>query len=510
MKIQQLFDAIQIDPTQKLEEALRAGVSFNELVEDRLDEFSIGIEYEFHITPDEEYKEVEAQEELERAKDAVRNDMMDFVEALTDISKLSFKVDSKPLSDLIQFDENEELADSRSNDLFLSVIKQLASYTDEGDESFMFYVIKTLIRGRVDDIFYEDIRIDLLAIRNFATSRSATVFLNSNQELSDAYEYYLKDRELIEYMLNAVSESVISFSPPIPDVTNEILERIFDVINYDNIELDQIIEDRSLHSLIGDVFRDESHLIDSVIEDIDEMELGDYILNVVSDSSVAHGVEVITKPLDFVDTGRVMGRMFEYIDTVGYTSNSTGMHVNISHASFRGYAKIDPLRFMVLADIDYFQNLSGPEGVGSGIQKWAVRNHMVEPTFGNINDRMLQRLARSYKSGGLPALEDDIHSFILGNSRVKYKEVNWTSLFHNFDPDEARIEFRFFGGPDYTKRRREILKDIWYLIGVIGSILYDSAPPEEYYRGLIRMLNRAAARAGIEGRTTFSDYLRMV
>lgn len=216
-----------------------------------------------------------------------------------------------------------------------------------------------------------------------------------------------------------------------------------------------------------------------------------------SDSSVPDGAEVITKPLIPDDAFDFMNVMFEYIKEHGSTSMQTGLHINISHRSFTQGTPPDPLKIIALMDTDFFQDATNVKKH----TKYPQRNHLVEQLTASIsNPSTLRSIARGYLDNGLAGMEDMMkHVMVRG---VKYRSVNWTHFLQNYDPATKRIEFRFFGPSSnvgYEDRYNEIVNDIKFILYVINAVANSSYKPEVYYRGLYRILDRAARRTSYSG-----------
>lgn len=234
-----------------------------------------------------------------------------------------------------------------------------------------------------------------------------------------------------------------------------------------------------------------SQLPDSIMRFVDKVEL---------DSSVSGGVEVVTDPLRPSQALSVMAEMFSFIKEHGSTSNSTGLHVNISHRSFSSGMAPDPLKIMALMDVDAFQDATN---VKRHI-KYPERNHMVEQLTSDLaSPSVLESIARGYLESGLSGMEDMVKHVLV--RKVKYKSINWSHFLKEYDPGARRIEMRFFGGESYENRFKEISDDIKFIIYVINAVTNSSYKPETYYRGLYRILDRAAKRSG---ESSFNDILQ--
>ena len=210
-----------------------------------------------------------------------------------------------------------------------------------------------------------------------------------------------------------------------------------------------------------------------------------FVAGVVPDPTVPNGVEVVTKPISLRDTFQVMNTMFKYIDRVGGTSNSTGLHVNISLNEFdRG--NFNAVKAVTLLDPDAYQ---------TG-RKYPMRDkQFVDSIFKSlVRDDVLSKLVRTYVDGGDRAL---IKTFerLMELTADKFYSVN---LAHFFDEEtnvkDRRIEFRFVGGKNYHTRFDEIVNDIGHMCYVMLAGSSDDFLKKEYYRAVIRLLDRAVKK----------------
>jgi hypothetical protein len=229
-------------------------------------------------------------------------------------------------------------------------------------------------------------------------------------------------------------------------------------------------------------------------EDFDEM-----IEEVTEDGSLDGGAEVVTKPLSFSDTKHAMDIMFDIIDKHGETDSSCGMHVNISHLAFAKDSRPNPLRIAVLMDSDFFQNTRN-----NIISKFPERGGYTKSISKYISSEM-RKLVEAYIKGGIEDAESHLINYINSTSE-KYTAINWTSML-GVDEETRRLEFRFFGGKDYHKRKQEILNDITYIMHVIHMVVSGKYNREDYLRGLVKMLDTSAR---YKFKLSFSDLVNNV
>lgn len=222
-----------------------------------------------------------------------------------------------------------------------------------------------------------------------------------------------------------------------------------------------------------------------------------FINNILPDVTVPNGVEVITNPLSFIDAMNVMDETFEYIQRVGSTDHTTGLHVNISVSGDLDLSSINMVKMLVLLDTDFFQGLT--KGAKKYI-KYPVRSEWVTPMTrvlsGNAGEYLLM-LARAYAYNGAASLVREFES-IVTKDNVKERAVNLKHLL-NADVSQRRVEFRFLGGHNYEYRASEIENDILqfcYMMAAGGS---EDFLKREYLEGIVQILDRAARTTMIMG-----------
>lgn len=252
-------------------------------------------------------------------------------------------------------------------------------------------------------------------------------------------------------------------------------------INMVNDGIKRYQDDMSIERTKIDVVEDSLPVARSLIEGI------------VMDITVPDGVEVVTKPLPLDTTVNVMKQIFGYIPTVGSTTNSTGVHVNISLDSFSP-TNFNAVKAIVLLDPDAHQ------------YRWPERGDYTKSVNNIIESQdVLLELADIYKNSGPASLISAFEKLILANA-TKLRSVNLTNfLSDGVSQKHRRIEYRFPGGAGYENRFGEIVNDMFFMCYVMlaGS---SKMLQKEYLRGIIRVLDRAV-RKTFATESHFSDLL---
>jgi hypothetical protein len=224
-----------------------------------------------------------------------------------------------------------------------------------------------------------------------------------------------------------------------------------------------------------------------------------YVQDIVFDSTVIRGGELITKPLNVDQVRDVLMMMEDYIDKIGGTTSATGLHVNISRRDMT----FNAVKAITLLDTEFFQNLS-PK---SELRPKYNPRFMVESIIPILQpEYVLESLAKSYLTGGSDALITRYEA-ILNSGLIKGKAVNLEHYLHNADVKSQRVEFRFFGGTNYHKRSAEIFDDILNVLYVASLASDENMERDTYLRSIIRMLDRATDKNQYISDRSFLDLL---
>ena len=218
---------------------------------------------------------------------------------------------------------------------------------------------------------------------------------------------------------------------------------------------------------------------------------------VVFDSSVPKGAELVTRPLRLSQLRSVMDVMANYIQEIGGTDRTTGLHVNISTKN----NDFDPIKAITMLDLDFFQNMSP----GSKVRPKYDPRIMVE-NISNMLGANAQQFAMVYINYGEDALVARYEEVIRSIMSAKGYSVNLKHFFDAARVDEQRVEFRFFGGPNYERKTDELYDDIlnvMYVISASGMV-----SNRDYKKQIIRLLDRGVRKKGLSD--SFSGVVNMV
>lgn len=220
--------------------------------------------------------------------------------------------------------------------------------------------------------------------------------------------------------------------------------------------------------------------IEEILQDTNGIDYKQDIEIVETDVSVPDGVEVITNPLPLKRTLSVMQAMFNHIRHVGSTSQSTGMHVNMS---IRGLHfdpnDFNPLKMIILLGEDYLRKM-----------KYPVRNYVGLMTRG-INTNDLSRMVFALASGGIKPFIAELDTHI--DKKEKFQSINFNHMY-NYDRQQRRLEFRYFGGADYETRFDEMRLDIYAAAYTMMAAYSPTFAQKEYYQGALRFVDGLVKR----------------
>lgn len=158
-------------------------------------------------------------------------------------------------------------------------------------------------------------------------------------------------------------------------------------------------------------------------------------------------VELITNPMKYSEARIMLVKIFNIIQEIGYTTERTGLHINISfEPNYLSIEHINPLKLVLGISEEYIYSLF-PER----------ENNIYCKSIKNIIP---------YKDFDFSLATSNIlqTSLFLHSGINKYFGVNFTTL------NEGRLEFRYVGGEDYETKSKETLELLDYFV----KLSYDS------------------------------------
>ncbi len=158
-------------------------------------------------------------------------------------------------------------------------------------------------------------------------------------------------------------------------------------------------------------------------------------------------VELITHPMEYSEARIMLVKIYRVIQEIGYTTERTGLHINISFDSeFLNIEHINPIKLVLGLSEEYIYSFF-PER----------ENNIYCKSIKNIIP---------YKDYDFSLATTNIltSSLVLHSGISKYFGVNFTCL------NEGRLEFRYIGGTDYEWKIEETLTLFDYFV----KLCYDS------------------------------------
>lgn len=243
---------------------------------------------------------------------------------------------------------------------------------------------------------------------------------------------------------------------------------------HDQIDLAEIAYDIGAVGTGGD-FEERA---DNIQDKLEEYGLGNIVRDIGDEEGIFGGVEVITEKLPLLEAMEVMKSMFNLIQEVGSTSNKTGMHTNMS---FRGisFRDFDPVKLVMLLDDEYLRS----------DVKFPIRDYVNKILWSNkfAPSHDLSRTILHITGHNIDyALKSFAH---LVPTQVKYQSINFSHTGH-IDPDQRRIEFRYFGDKDYEHNYTQMRKDIYHAAYAMMAAFSPNFAKEEYYKSVLKFLDR--------------------
>lgn len=474
MNIREIYDQkvrdIEFD---LLTEAVKFGSKQLQLLKQYDRRFKFGVEYEFHldrevvgtVPTDAEEFEYEARQNVEDdVIDEIKDHFDDLVAFLFEFSTI---FDTKT-----EYNDAIEDASSGSFEMWNELVDILK-------HPVTINQLRDIIKNRhIAEVFPNE-RSEIIDLAKLIPNLQKNEFLPAitSVHLDSLFEMveYVEDSSNNRIMMDKLIQFIINERDP-EWYYEQIDERV-------RIEADRIASQQT--------YGYEEEYVRAATDMLEDSPVWSLIESIEEDSSVAEGVEVVSKPLSLQNTITLMKYMFDFIKKNGYTSDKTGLHINISMREFKD-TDIDPLKVMTLMDSDFFQNNIPVTNEGKKtVDKWRERNNMVVPNTNAVSGIQIERMAKAYIAGGTSALEDEARRVLAAPE--KFRGVNWSHILNNYNKSTRRIEFRFFGGKGYENRFNDILQDLMYISYVILASL-KGAHTQDHLKGLVRMLSRISKR----------------
>lgn len=173
-----------------------------------------------------------------------------------------------------------------------------------------------------------------------------------------------------------------------------------------------------------------------------------------------HMVELVTGPLKFLEAKLILIKVLSWIKDNGYTTDKSGLHINISNNKNCGgfltdIKKLNKTKFLI--------------------------NFDEEEIYKYFPNRRYNKYALSIKNVLLPYVINNL--ITTGNDLyvpyMKYFGINFTKI------NKGYIEFRYIGGKNYHLYPDRILYCTEYILKVLVDTLLDINFNQKYYSDLL-------------------------
>lgn len=498
--------------TKGIFESIRYGAREASMVE-QLDA-RIGLEFEFHVNLD--HLDLDPEEQVERLEKEYRNNLSTISTNIVDGVKRFIDYTEYERSYIYDnYTELKQLADRNEIDKSSEKLNIITNFLYKADRWYEVYDFNSFIENLVNLIrhvkdmfitnhieFIEENLPGLILIYNsFKLTRFS--FVENETEIEESFK-------ILPYHYKAITDIIddpTSNNSDISNAVNDFLDEFakyredYDIVfNLINLKTDANQYQGFDHDIqeIEELFiNKEEQAVKFVKSKISEYVDKNSIQNIMQDSSVKMGAEVITEPLEYSEAMQIIDDMVEFISDYGYTSDSTGLHMNVSLPSGMTLNDIDPLVFLLLLDSKFIDDNFAPrnhvesminsfigEGYGSSYEEWA---------------------AYDYLYNGVDAFIDYTRSLI--SQHEKSQQINFKHLGFEAKSD-SRIEYRAPGGA-YVKDVDLIKSELTRLLYMLNATInYESVyPKNKMLKDLIRLWDRVSMKSS---NRTFDEVIEHV
>lgn len=559
----QLLDNIEKQDKQELHEGVRIGKPEMSELRRNLDNFLIGIEYEF-LNDDKLLTNSQAEGLHHIYDEDIANNIIN-----------GYDIEGVYVSDGMSY-ASSSLIDYQGNGEFTVNISEGTKLVIEF-ESEQFFVIIDAERTSSDIEFYnfsknpildlEDMEKQLgydtknifnalLELKNTITEIEAEDEEDSTEKLQNAaikffddlneemanldYTYNNFNQELIDYVYPGISKlysDIIEGS----DFTNETFSDDFDV-SYDELSeeakefLDNIgmpfveyVSNTDYSDLESPDYRSSYDLRRFLFQILSEgifnesiktfeneviEETIEYILdenNIEYEKLLEEGsdkYEVVTEPMPVLEGLQHLKDMFQVMKEYNLETNDTcGLHISISHTK-KDYDDFNVLKFALLSEMDFIntQRFEEREYVDNFMHN--IRSEIKELLFaefdkvGNVSVLYLTKLL--HKGYNQKQIMDIFLDVAKGRANLlgkKHQSIN----FSDIDYHRGRIELRYFGGEEYETRYKDI-EELLFRALYLLSIGFDNAHHKDYLKSIYRLVSKTLTEENVDIPTFIKFY----
>ena len=202
----------------------------------------------------------------------------------------------------------------------------------------------------------------------------------------------------------------------------------------------------------------------------------------------AGGMEVVSPITDLRDTLTIVKQMFDFINSNGYTNESCGLHANMS---FKGYdlKELDVFKMMIFMEEGFIWQHFPDRNVASEYLRFT---YQVIAGNTSINSDMLKDFNKADIAKAKTIIKNSQDN-ILKWMQVAPNKVNGINVLSQRGSAakkfrDGRIEFRYIGGKDYSKKYTQVRLQLLRYAFLLKLGMDPNFKKKEYISKVSRMI----------------------
>ena len=477
---------------KNLNEGFKFGRKEKSQIEQNLNRFAIGIEFEFHLNNNGNASTLEGENDTQSLIDAYSDgNLSKSTSPDIDYDFCVFEIDGSEYGLYKQYDgrlyeissletQVDSVSEFFSSDAFDDIgeyFKSLSTIIANNYKSFqqdsLFDDSDEVIDGLEEKLSSLDTRYDMIETITAPEVQHLFTGLYDRLNLTEGLLYIITNKTINK---NTLEESLLFVK-----YVRELEEKDVDLNEY----FEEIINDY-LEALGGDdpvnyAIGISEHFDTPILYyDADDTtaELPDVVSNNLTAIEDEHNnqVEVVTDTVNIPTGIAIIEEMFDYIKENGSTSDSSGMHISIS---IDDVDSVNLVKFLILMEMGYIVDDVFPEreyvnDIDEIFSKTISRKiddyiFLDKINYKMSNQEILEKVVTLIKS---TSIFDD-----------KYQSIK----FGDYEIHNGRIELRFFGGKEYEYRYDEISQHIFRALYVL-LVSSNDYKQKEYMKGLYKKI----------------------
>ena len=294
------------------------------------------------------------------------------------------------------------------------------------------------------------------------------------------------ESEIREAITQAIHEALADTET---DFDEHIMPKQFNMVDFQHFDPTQV--QPSADSIESGFNFDEFPFSNYVIGGYQEHQAKVNKWRIETDESLnpkAGGMEVVSPITDLRDTLIIIKQMFDFINSNGYTNESCGLHANMS---FKGYdlKKLDVFKMMIFMEEGYIWQHFPDRNVASEYLRFT---YQVIAGNTSLNSDML----KDFNKGDIAKAKAIISSSqdsILKWMQPAPNKVNGINVLSQQGTAakkfrDGRIEFRYIGGKNYSKKYPQVRLQILRYAYLLRLGMDSNFKKKEYITKVSRMI----------------------